>query len=74
MAVTKQIKTTSLSIEVQSGLDKAGDPIYSKKSFANVRTDVAPENAYAVGEAIKSVMSTGTRATLLNESSSLTQE
>lgn len=24
MAVTKQIKTTSLSIEVQSGLDKAG--------------------------------------------------
>lgn len=74
MAVTKQIKTTSLSIEVQNGLDKAGDPIYSKKSFANVRTDVAPENAYAVGEAIKSVMSTGTRSTLLNESSSLTQE
>ncbi|NRT70262.1 hypothetical protein DZE40_003154 [Clostridium beijerinckii] len=24
MAVAKQIKTTSLSIEVQSGLDKAG--------------------------------------------------
>ncbi|WP_342366963.1 DUF1659 domain-containing protein [Clostridium beijerinckii] len=49
-------------------------PIYSKKSFANVRTDVSPENAYAVGEAIKSVMSTGTRSTLLNESSSLTEE
>ncbi|WP_271808486.1 DUF1659 domain-containing protein [Clostridium beijerinckii] len=74
MAVTKQIKTTSLSIEVQSGLDKAGDPIYSKKSFANVRTDVSPENAYTVGEAIKSVMSTGTRSTLLNESSSLTEQ
>ena len=74
MAVTKQIKTTTLSIEVQNGLDAAGDPTYSKKSFSNVRTDVNPEDAYAVAEAIKSVMSVDTRATLLNESSSLTQE
>ncbi|AQS05955.1 hypothetical protein B0I63_003586 [Clostridium beijerinckii] len=31
MAVTKTIDSVSLSIEVQKGLDKAGDPIYTKK-------------------------------------------
>jgi hypothetical protein len=73
MAITKQIETTSLSIEVQSGLDAAGDPIFKKKSFSNVRTDVTPENAYAVAEAVKSVLSANTRSSFLNESSSLAQ-
>ena len=73
MAVTKQIQTTSLSIEVQSGLDKAGDPIYTKKSFSNVRTDVTSDNAFAVAEAVKNVLSATTRSYFLNESSSLKQ-
>jgi hypothetical protein len=73
MAVTKQIETTSLSIEVQSGVDKAGDATYTKKSFSNVRTDVTPENAYAVAEAIKSVLSVKTKSYFLNEASTLTQ-
>jgi len=73
MAVTKQIETTSLSIEVQKGVDKAGVPIYTSKSFANVRTDVTAENAYAVAEAIKSVLSAKTRSYFLNEASALTQ-
>ena len=73
MAVTKQIKTTSLSIEVQNGVDKAGDPIYAKKSFSNVRTDVTPENAYAVAEAIKGALSASTKSYFLNEASTLNQ-
>jgi Protein of unknown function (DUF1659). len=73
MAVTKQIETTSLSIEVQKGVDKAGDAIYTKKTFSNVKTDVTPENAYAVADAIKSVLSVNTRAYFLNEASALTQ-
>ena len=73
MAVTKQIETTSLSIEVQSGVDKAGDATYTKKSFSNVRTDVTPENAYAVAEAIKNVLSVKTKSYFLNEASTLTQ-
>ena len=73
MAVTKQITTTSLTIEVQSGQDKAGDPTYSKKNFSNLRTDVTSEDAYAVAEAIRSVLSAGTRSIFLNESSSLNQ-
>lgn len=73
MAVTKQIETTSLSIEVQKGVDKAGDAIYTKKTFSNVKTNVAPENAYAVADAIKSVLSAKTKSFFLNEASTLTQ-
>ena len=73
MAVTKQIETTSLSIEVQKGVDKAGDAIYTNKSFSNVRTDVSPENAYAVADAIKGVLSASTRSYFLNDASTLTQ-
>lgn len=71
MAVTKQIETTSLSIEVQSGVDQAGDPKFTKKNFSNVRTDVIPENAYAVAEAVRGVLSANTRSYFLNESSSI---
>ena len=73
MAVTKKIETTSLSIEVQKGVDKAGDAIYTNKSFSNVRTDVSPENAYAIADAIKGVLSASTRSYFLNDASTLTQ-
>jgi hypothetical protein len=73
MAVAKQIETTSLSIEVQKGVDKAGDAIYTKKTFSNVKTDVSPENAYAVADAIKAVLSVSTRDYFLNEASTLTK-
>ena len=73
MAVTKKIETTSLSIEVQKGVDKSGDAIYTNKSFSNVRTDVSPENAYAVADAIKGVLSASTRSYFLNDASTLTQ-
>lgn len=71
MAVTKVIDSTSLSIEVQKGVDKAGDPIYTKKTFANVKTDAAVQNIYDVAEAIKAVLEADTRDTFVNESSSL---
>ena len=71
MAVTKVMNSASLSIEVQSGTDKAGDAIYSKKSFSNVKTDAAAENIYEVAEAIKDVLGADTRDYFINESSSL---
>lgn len=74
MAVNKQLKTTSLSMEVQNGVDKAGDPIFTKKTFANVRTDADVANVYAVADAVKVVLKNTTRDYLLNESSKLTQQ
>ena len=71
MAVNKVVNGTSFSIEVQSGTDKAGYPIYSKKSFSNLRNDVAEQNVYDVGEAIKVVLEASTRSTSLNVSSEL---
>lgn len=71
MAVTKSIETTSLSIEVQKGLDLAGDPIYSKKTFANVKTNAAPQDVFDTAEAIKGVLEAPTRDYFINESSSL---
>ncbi|MCE5219822.1 MAG: DUF1659 domain-containing protein [Clostridium sp.] len=40
MAVTKIVNGTSLTIEVQKSNDVAGDLIYTKKSFSNLRNDV----------------------------------
>jgi hypothetical protein len=71
MAVTKLIQTASLSIEVQSGTDAAGDPTFSKKTFSNVKTDAAPQNIYEIADAIKGVLEAPTRDFFVNESSSL---
>ncbi|WP_270566793.1 DUF1659 domain-containing protein [Clostridium beijerinckii] len=71
MAVTKTIDSVSLSIEVQKALDKAGDPIYAKKTFSGIKTDATPENVYAIADAIKGVLEADTRDYFINESSSL---
>lgn len=71
MAVTKTIHSTSFTIEVQKGVDKAGDAIYANKTFTGLKTDAAPENIYAVAEALKGVLGAKTRDYFINESSSL---
>lgn len=71
MAVTKTIHSTSFSIEVEKGKDKAGDAIYANKTFTGLKPDAAPENVYAVADAIKAVLSASTRKYFINESSSL---
>ena len=71
MAVNKVPNEASLSIEVQKGVDKSGDPIFGKKTFSNVRTDADAQNVYDVAEAIKSVLEANTRETLLTVSSEL---
>lgn len=71
MAIKKSISTASLSIEVQKDVDKAGDPIYTKKSFSNVKVDADPQKVYAVADAIKDVLGAATRGYFINESSIL---
>lgn len=73
MAVTKTLKSLSLTIEIQKGVDKAGDPTYTNKTFANVKSDATLDNVYAVADTIKGVLSTKTKSYFLNESSSLVQ-
>ena len=71
MAISTIIDSTSLTIEVQNGVDKAGDAIYSKKNFANIRNDSSPDSLYEVAEAIKDVMDASTRDTFVNVTSNL---
>jgi len=71
MAVSKIVNGTALSIEVQKGVDKSGDAVYTKKTFSNIRNDVSEQNAYDVAEAIKAVLEASTRNTSLTVSSDL---
>ncbi len=71
MAIKKSISTASLSIEIQKDVDKAGDPIYTKKSFSNVKVNADPQNVYNVADAIKGVLGAATRDYFINESSIL---
>lgn len=71
MAVSKIVNETSLSIEVQKSIDKAGDPVYGRKTFSNLRNDVDAQNAYEVAEAIRSILDASTRDIFLNVSSNL---
>lgn len=71
MAITKVVNETSLIIEVQKGTDVAGDPIYTNRTFSNLRNDVDPQKAYDVAEAIKAILEASTRNTMLSVSSNL---
>jgi len=71
MAAEKILNSTSLSIEVRSGVDSKGVDTYAKKSFPNLRNDVVEQNAYDVAEAIKAVLAESTRAYFLNKNFSV---
>ena len=71
MAVTKVLKTTSFTIEVENGIDNTGSTTYLKKNFSGIRTAALPQNVYDVAEAIKGVLKAGTRDCYLNEASKL---
>jgi Protein of unknown function (DUF1659). len=71
MAINKVVTETSLNIEVEKGLDKSGDPIYSKKTFSNLKNDVDLQNAYDVATAIKDVLEANSRNISLNVASDL---
>lgn len=71
MAITKRISNTSVTIEVQNGVDKAGDPTFTKKSFSNVRPDVNVDNLYDVAVLITGIISVATRDIFINETSEL---
>ncbi len=71
MAVNKVIDSTSFCIEVENGTDKTGNKVYSKKTFSGIKTTAVPQNVFDVAEAIKAVLSSGTRDYYLNEASKL---
>lgn len=71
MAVNKVVTATSLNVEVENGVDKSGDPIYSKRTFSDLRNDVDLQNAYDVATAIKDILEPNSRNISLNVASDL---
>ena len=71
MAVSKELMTTTLSIEVESGVDKDGNPSYKKKNFSGINGDATPETLATVADVIRLVLANETRYTLVNEISIL---
>ncbi|NFG25125.1 DUF1659 domain-containing protein [Clostridium botulinum] len=59
--INELIVGCSLSIEVQSGTDKLGDPIYKKKTFSNLNPKIAPNDLYEVATALENVLSADCR-------------
>ena len=73
MAVSKEISTTALAIEVESGVDSKGNTTYSKRAFQG-KDGADPEKVYAVADAIKGVLGANTRYYYLTEVSLLKSE
>lgn len=71
MAISKELNTTTLSIEVQSSVDKDGNPLFKKKNFSGINREATPEAIATVSDAIKSVLDSETGYTFINESSIL---
>jgi Protein of unknown function (DUF1659) len=74
MAVNKVLASTTFSIEVQSGTDTSGAAVYRKKTYTGIRTDAVPQNVFDVAEAVKAVLSIGTRDYYLNDASKLVNQ
>ena len=73
MAVTQVPKSKTLAIEVETDIDKAGDPIYSKKTFSGVKTAAADQDVLDIAESIKKVLEPSTRKTFINAVNTLVQ-
>ncbi len=69
MANVKTFHSKTLSIEVESGVDKDGNPKYRKKNFSNIKEDAILENIYTIAEAISPILSSDTGDYFINETS-----
>ena len=69
MAILKNLETTTLSIEVQSGIEKDGNPTFKKKNFSGIKNSANIDDLFTVAEKIKEVLNADTRDYYLNESS-----
>jgi len=67
MAVNATPKSKTLAIEVQTGTDKAGVPIYGKKIFSGVKLTATDQDVYDIAQSIMVVIEESTKDILINE-------
>ena len=71
MAINKVVSTTSLILEIESGVDSKGSTTYKKKSFSGVKANAPLDNVFAVANAISNVLVKSTNDIYLAETSIL---
>ena len=74
MAVLKNPESTSLVLEIESGVDSKGITTYRKKTFLNIDVTASDENIYAVATAIASVLEKATRDYLIKNTGKLVNQ
>ena len=67
----KALESTVLSIEVQSGSDKDGNPTFTKKKIGNLLANAEIEKVQAVATLIADLLSANTRNFYLTELSQI---
>lgn len=70
----KSLKSVSLVLNYENGVNYSGKVAYKKKTYSNVKTSAESAAILSVADAIKGVMSVAVSETLITESSSLTNE
>lgn len=72
--VLKLPTSVKLQIEVVTGHSSDGSAIYGKRSFAGLKSNVAPADALAVGEAISKVIKSDINGIYINTSELLARK
>ena len=67
----KALESTVLSIEVQSGSDKDGNPTFTKKKIGNLLANAEIEKVQAVATLIEDLLSANTRNFYVTELSQI---
>ena len=71
MAVTRGSKTTSLSIEIENGMDNKGQTIYKKKTISSVNENLTDEKLHAFAGQVASILSGQHRYYYVNDTAVL---
>lgn len=74
MTVTATPLTSTLVVTCQTGLTPAGEPVTRKKSFSDLRDDVAIEDAYDAAAALFSLVQDPILEVVLSSNSELVNE
>ena len=69
--VNKALESTVLSIEVQSGSDKDGNPTYTKKKIGNLLANADLNKVQAVATLVADLLSANTRNFYITELSQI---
>ena len=71
MAVTRESKTTTLSIEIENGTVSKGQTIYKKKTITSINEELTDEKLYAFAGQVAGILSGEHRYYYVNDTSML---